>query len=702
MLLASLITVDAQNRFAFPNIGGVRLREANITPGTNDSGNGALYGIAANYGDQDYYWTNNGPSGNEWTNWITPQVLAAKSIGANCVRLMWSADTFIGDSSHHGASTWRGTNNYVGLTNEIGMIANLCQTNGMYFYPVCSDSRVIYDGNLDTNLMFQYISNFCAEAVLYPNIPAIDIIQEVDGTTGGTNSWIVIDEPLWFAASNAGMAKSGRIVPITCSLNGASSATDMNINSRPAAAKLVASGATYLDIHSYYMYSQADWYQTVTNKYGLPIVFGETGINMSGVWGSGPDNESVHPYSSEIRQHFFAQVQGIAQEPFFQLEGIWAIAPNWLTNEEDFGLFSGVQNGAYQLTQQRAQVGNFMMFPTNITIPNYTWSIICTGVNTTASSYSVGNYYGVQNAMIDVSGVWQRQNNLIQGLGNVSFVGIPNGSAVLYQTTLPNALGLYIQFDIPPQSPTLYNSEFAEWECIARGQGNGNLYLITLTSDNSHTYDNKAEIFSVVGGTATSLGNITYGSALDLTKWWRVTANISTNINPTVITMTVSNMTSGIVMSPSLVVSDSTSSLQAPGGMGLCTYLGQPYYTNIFFQSIWDYTPTIYTSPTGTTNGTTVNLSWATATNGTGTVQYTPQFVTTDFTTNFPSVNTWTNATQTTSTSEIITGVPASTNVIFRIMTTDSTSTTNYSPWQIFATGLAGTVIPYYLPLRKF
>jgi hypothetical protein len=72
------------NRFAFPALAGVRLREANIAPGTNDSGNSALYGVPANYYDQDYYWTNSaGPSGDEWDHWIVPQVLAAKAAGAN-------------------------------------------------------------------------------------------------------------------------------------------------------------------------------------------------------------------------------------------------------------------------------------------------------------------------------------------------------------------------------------------------------------------------------------------------------------------------------------------------------------------------------------------------------------------------------------------------------------------------------------------
>jgi hypothetical protein len=67
----------------------------------------------------------------------------------------------------------------------------------------------------------------------------------------------------------------------------------------------------------------------------------------------------------------------------------------------------------------------------------------------------------------------------------------------------------------------------------------------------------------------------------------------------------------------------------------------------------------------------------------------------------FPSSLTWTNGAQTTSTSEILNNLPAGTNIIFRVMSLDSTSATNYSPWQLVTTGGTGTVAaPVYLPFR--
>jgi hypothetical protein len=502
------------------------------------------------------------------------------------------------------------------------------------------------------------------------------------------------------------MAAGGRIVPVTCSLNGAAQTSDLNLANRWQAYNLAAAGVNYLDVHAYYQYYISDFYQAVTNQWNLPVVFGETGINMSGVWGSGPDNETTHPYSSEIRQDFFfTAAQSAAELPYFQLEGVWAIAPNWLTNEEDFGLYSGAQNGSYQFTQSRDQLRNFAMFPTNVQPANYSWPVCCTGVNTSVASYLPGTRYAVGSGMLDVSGygghgIWQRQNNLVQDLGATgtgNLVG--NGSQLLWQTALPNATGEYVQFDIPPQSPALYNSEFATWGVFVRGQANGNGYIVQLTSDNGHTYDNKLDIMSYIGGVATGLTNITYGSALDLTKCWRFTVLVSTNVSPTIITCTVSNMSSSTVMSPSLIISDSTATLQSAGGMALLGYFGQPCYTNINFSAIFDNAPTIATTPSGAPAGASVALSWSAAAGGSGTINYTPQYnVSNPF--GFPSTTTWTNAPTVSGLAETVNSLPASTNLIFRVMSVDVTSATNYSPWLTVGTGAAGSSTNTYLLFR--
>ena len=700
LLLGLSSPAQVTNRFAFPALAGLRLREANITAGTNDGGNGPVYGLPDNYYDQDYYCTNRaGPSGDEWDQWIVPQVLAAKAAGANCVRLTWSADAFVGDSTHHGAAAWVGTNTCTGLTNEIGMVASLCQSNGLWLYPCCTDSRAINDGNLATNQVYLYLSNFCAAAVLYPNVPAIDVVQELDGTVTGTNGYVALDCFLWLQAARDGMNKSRRKVPITCSMNGASAANDLNLVNRWQAYNLAAAGADYFDCHVYYQYSIQDFYQAVTNQWGLPVVFGETGVNMAGVWGSGSDNESSHPYSSEKRQDFFFAAQSVAAQPYYQLTGVWAIAPNWLTNEEDFGLYSGAQDGSYQFTQARDQLRNFAMFPTNVQPVNYSWSVCCTGVNTSAGNYSGPTRYAVQSSMLDATAVagrsvpmWQRQNNKVQALGNTSTLKYANGLAILWQSALPATLGQSIHFEIPPQIPVGYLGEYVNWECVARGQANGSVYLVSLTHDTLGLLDNRLEIFSFDGATQTkrSLTNLTYLTPLDLAQWWGVTVAVSTNIYPTTITCTVTNLTAGLALTPSLVCTDSTSFLQVPGGMGLCGDLGQPFYTNISFAAVFDPMPTLATPPAATTAGTNVFLSWDAAARGSGTITYLPQYNVSD-SFGFPSSLTWTNAIATVSTNETVTNIPANTNLIFRVMTFDSAGATNYSPWQIVTTDSPAT-----------
>jgi hypothetical protein len=697
------------NRFALPQIAGVRLREANISNGTNDSGNGPLYGVPANYYDMDYYWNSNGPSGDEFDDWVVPQIKAAKTAGANCIRLMWDSTVVIGDSSHHGAATWIGNINYNQLTNEIGMVATACATNGMWFYPTATDCRVVYQAGLGgTTPLFQYISNFVYAASLYDNVACIDLVQEFNGSGEGTNGPMVNSVPSYISWAKAAMIISGRKVPITCSLNGAGQSSDLNINNLYPAALLASSGADYFDCHAYYQYSIVDFYQTVTNKWNLPVIFGETGMNLSGQFTEASAQESTHPYSSELRQDFFFTAQEVALQPYYQLTGIWAIAPNWLSDSEDFGLYSGLQDTNFNFTQPRDQLRNYQMFPTNIQPPNYTWSVVCTGVNTYASSYSPYTRYAIESGMADVSQdtggaapMWQRQNNCIQAYANIYSLNYPDGEGILYQSALPNTYGLYVQFDIPPQTPALFIGEYCNWEAIVRGQANGDLYLCSLSSDNEHTYDNKVEIFTYISGTKTSLGAITYSSALDLTKWWRVIVTSSTNINPTTITMSVSNMTDGILMSPSLVVSDSSTTLQSPGGMGLSGYLGTPNYTNINFQSIWDYSPSMFSNPNGTTTGSNISLTWNTSTGGYGTITYVPQYNVRD-SFGFPSTITWTNGSPTVSTSETLSNLPNNTNIIIRIMSSDTVGETNYSSWQFIQTGNNSPFGNVYIPFKSF
>jgi hypothetical protein len=79
-------------------------------------------------------------------------------------------------------------------------------------------------------------------------------------------------------------------------------------------------------------------------------------------------------------------------------------------------------------------------------------------------------------------------------------------------------------------------------------------------------------------------------------------------------------------------------------------------------------------------------------------VNYLPQYNVSD-SFGFPSTMTWTNGSQTASTSETLNNLPAGTNLICRVLSVDPTSATNYFPWQAVMTGGRGAV-PVYLPFR--
>lgn len=702
LALLLLVSVTAQgqviNRFAFPALAGTKFTLLNVVNGTNDSGNSPAFGVPANFYHMDWAWGTNGPTATNWTQWIKPQIDAAKIAGANAVRLMWSADAFIGDATHHGAATWEGSNNLVQLNNEIGQFCSYCASNGMYAYPTATDSRPIYVGNLDTNQLCQYISNFCAKASSFDNVMGIDVIQELDGNGGGTNGSLVNNAAMWLAAAKAGRV---RPVPVTCSLNGASVSTDLNPSNRWMFAKLATSGADYFDVHWYYRAAIYDFWPVITNQWNLPVVFGECGVNFNGNWAAGQAQETSNPYSSEKRDDFFFSMLAVSNLPYFQLRGNWGIAPNWLTNEEDWGMYDGSQSGTYSLTNSRRQIRITQAMSRQVQPRNPTWNIWTTNLATTAANYSSYTFWAIQSDMENAASVWYWNGSSIESLGNTSSLTYGDNANLLFQTALPNALGQTLSFDIPPQTPSRYISTYATWGAFVRDQGNGDDYLVEITSDINHVFDNKIDIFKFVSGTLTQLAETYYTnqSFLDLTKQWRVTVNVSTNINPTTISVTYSNVTSGILMTNPLTVNDSSATLQKSGGAGLCGYQGNVIWSNVVFRQVFDFVPTISTNPTATTTGTSLSISWPVADGGSGTITYIPQYVVSD-SFGFPSVTTWTNGNPTFSTSETVNGLTANTNLILRVMSIDSTSATNYSPWGVTTTGSGGSSTAIYLPFH--
>ena len=708
LFLSCLSGVGQTNRYAFPALAGVRLRELNIVNGTNDSGNGLAYGIPSNFYDLCYDWANGGTNSTRWTQWVKPQIDAAANAGANCVRMTFDATVLVGDSTHHGAANWRGTITVAQLNAMIDQICQYTAGKGMWFYATGTDSRPLNDGNLGTNAICQYLSNYVARVSLYDNVPAIDLVQEADGTVNGSNALCALSVNQFIATARQ---FEQRRIPLTCSLNGASQASDLNPANRWQFYNLYAAGADFFDCHAYYLYYPADFLPAINNPWNLPVAIGETGIAFWGGWGNGAAQQTNQPYSSELRREFFDNVKALSLQPAFQMVGVWATVPNADVDSENFGLYNGDQDQNYNFTNVNNWLPQFQAIPKSPLPRNPPWTVVCTGSNT----IPINSYREVAtgNAFIDhVGGFWQRQNNLIEGLGYVGVAGqatIGNDCVnLLLQGALSNGTNQTVSFDIPPGQTYGRYGTYVNWEAVLRQQTSGDNYMVQWVSDTAGVYDNKVEVFCYTNLVKTSLGSVQYGPGvgtqpLDLTQDWHLTAAV-TGANPTIISVTVSNVTSGIVMTPALLITNSAPTLQNGGrtaaNSGLCVYLGTPFYTNIVFQNSADFTPVLATAPAVVPAGASVNLAWGTADGGVGAVNYFPQYVLADVN-NFPATNFWSSGALTAATAQTITGLSPNSTYIFRIASVDSLNITNYSPWQYATTDAPSPGgPPVYLPFR--
>jgi hypothetical protein len=616
--------------------------------------------------------------------------------------MMFDATVLVGDSSHHGAANWRGTITVPQLNAMIDQICQYTASKGMWFYATPTDSRPLNDGNLSTNSICQYLSNFVARVSLYDNVPAIDLVQEADGTVNGTNAAVCLNINQFIATARQ---FERRPIPLTCSLNGASQASDLNPANRWEFYNLYAAGADFFDCHAYYLFYPTDFLPAINNQWNLPVIMGETGIAFWGGWGNGTAQETTQPYSSQLRSEFFDNVKALSRQPNFQLCGVWATVPDADVDSENFGLYTGQQDQNYNFTNVNNWLPQFQSIPQFPLPRNPAWTVVCTGLNTVP----IYGYPEVAtgNALIDTrGGVWQRQNNTIEALG---YAGSPGNDCVnlLLQLALFSATNQSVSFDIPPGQTYARYQGYVTWEAVLRQQAGGDNYTIQWSSDTNGFYDNKVEVFSYTDSVKTSLGFVQYGPAagahsLDLSQDWRLTAS-ATGANPTIISVTVSNVTSGVGMTPRLFVTNSAPSLQnggqGGGNSGLCSYFGTALYTNIVFQNTADLTPVLANAPTAVPAGAGINLTWKTADGGAGAVNYVPQYVLADAN-NFPATNVWSSGTVTSTTSQNLSGLSANSNYIFRIASVDSLNITNYSPWQYAAAGTAPGGLPVYLPFR--
>jgi hypothetical protein len=653
---------------AFPSVNNLKLAGANIVPAPTDTGNGG-YGNRACFYDTWRLWN--------WTGWIKPQVDAAHANGCNFVRMQGDFliryGTGSGDYAGSQTFTWNGTISMSTYQTQVAQLINYLASLGMYFYATGGDLNLI-KSTISSSTVNSYLTEYAGivSSNSFSNVIGIDLMQEIDGGGGWSSN----------ALSNAGTlitnARAALTVsmPLTCSLNGASSVTNLTPASNTGYATLHTAGVDFFDAHVYYITGATDFNAAIANSYHLPVFCGEMGIDFNAAFnGTSTAQSSTHPYTSEIRQDYYTAMRANASRYDMQGLGAWAITQEWDATSpgppstaaqqgQNWGFYSSHLNGSNQFdtpnTEETYQLGQFPVTPLAANAP---WVPDLTFANTTAGS--AGTAYGVQSRMLDIQGSkWTIVSNQIVGAGDNSHY------YELLQNAVPPAQNQQAYFEIP-KNPTVTRDggRYVQWCAVLRAVPAGEYYVLELTSDNMGTFDAKFDIYYCSNpGTATSLASVTYAGGLDLTQGWSILFQAS-GVSPTTLTATLTNLTTMVSQTP-LTVNDSTSAVQAStGGGGLACHLGTAPYVNV--QLTWYRQPTPGTvSNTGATT-TSISLS---ATNATGTTgSYTYQWQSRLNAAGGP----WTNISGATSLTLTNTGLSPGTAYDYQMVYTDSGGNTS-------------------------
>lgn len=696
-------------KYAFPLIAPTKLLGANLVSRPGDDGQGD-FGVPQNFYVLLYEWGTGGPTDPAWTHWIKPQIDFLHANGANSFRMMFDATVRYGDSSHHGTPAWLGAITAPQMAAIVDQLCAYAASLGMYAYLSCSESRPINAAGLAVADVEAYIDEIVTTACAHANVVGIDAVQEADGE--GTSGTITADNvAAWITQAKASRLAAGRTaldLPVTVSLNGAANATELDPATRTWIGTLITAGVEFLDFHRYYgvdgtYYRNADIDPILANAAGLAVIMAETGIPYNGTYASGSAQEVTHPYSSERRLLTYDYFLSTAYRDNVQLSFNWSAVQGGPTDGNDYGLASDSQDGSFDFDDPRTPIlTRWAQAPKTIQPRLLMDTIDLTLANRTGADYAdfTGFPGGSMTVPLDASRV-NISGNALQLVGAVGLVASPanNGVAwVLYQDRAPPGLKQRVIFDIPPQSPGRWDSgssaQYATWQAIVRATATSDAYgiqLVSSTAGGSPEFDNFLKVFKVVAGVATDLSpTVQYADALDLAKRWRVTIDVSEEVSPTTITVTLRNVTDAVDMSPALEVTDSTAEIQVAGSMGLCPYLGSTKYDNVQFGAQNDPGPTqVAAAVASGETSSAVDLDWDAADGGVAPITYTPQYA-------IPDANGfvagWTDGTPTAGTSGTLTGLSPQTDYVARIKSEDDDGYVNYSPWVEFST--SGGVVP--------
>lgn len=688
--------------YAFINQAGTRFRMVNLVTRPTDSAKDDNNPVPT----PDYFYDiifdigTNGPTDPAWTHWLRPQIDAVQALGANCVRMIWDAGARVGDASHNGPPTWRGSLTQVQLANVIDLVCTYLASKGMYFYPAALEANTT--DVLPSASILSYIAEFVAKISTYSNVIGCDVMQEFERST-----YAVAGNNLSTIVSTAKAARGTYKIPITCSIAaiGANVATHVItwITYTPLAK---AAGVDYIDLH-FYAYSGGLIFDLVSpNIDRYAIITGESGVGFNGGYFDftlDPAQEAVHPFASQMRtRHYQDTISSIARRHDIQLQGSWGAVKEWTVagqDNQDWGLYDITQNGSFAFTSPRSELtGPLSLMTKNTEAYNVSHTLDLTGPDTTYAAYANTTSYMLGWAHIDYSNTFTRSAHRVKR---------PNG---LLGTGLVNfwvrpSQDQSVQVDFNAAQSISFGGEI-DWSVSLRHQASNPLalqvaryYVATITSKPLTGSDGLLTIYRAIDGVFTLVASGTPVTPLNLTHSYRLQFQ-ATGSNPTTLTATLTDITSNTSYT-SVIGSDGATALQSAGLPGIPTQIGDVYYTNVQYVSTANSGPSL-AAPTVVSNVTsTIGLSWPSASGGITPYIYVPQYSTADAN-GFPTSTEWISLPLQTASTVTVPNLTPGSPYIFRVNVIDSTARAPNlftSPWTNATAGSGVGILPPLLPI---
>ena len=330
---------------AWPRLGGRKGRMVNLCGGTTDSVTGD-YGTVGNLYDVWFDWP--------WDAWIKPQIDAAHALGANVVRFIFDATLRIGDASHHGNPTWRGTISDATMVARLDQLITYLDGLGMYFYATASEAWALQTAGVIGTDIQAHIERFAEIVSGYSNVVALDIANEHDACTE-----LVTYRAAMIAAAKTAMSP---VLPVSASIF-SNTLTGTPWGATPASRAtyqdLIDSGADFIDNH---FYTRAFSPTDLAGLFALnvPIVIGEMGIDYNGNFASGAADGG----SAARRAAYYDAIVTLSECPEIQATGVWAMVQMSDSPGNDWGLYGKTQDGSNVFIDPRTEMTTrFQLIP---------------------------------------------------------------------------------------------------------------------------------------------------------------------------------------------------------------------------------------------------------------------------------------------------------------------------------------------------